>query len=140
MPKYYDSPDQIRETLGLKPWDEFKKKIKDDTSNLGISSIPREFIDKNRRTGRTTKMLVDAVYEAQSKIVAISAYNEKYEKSLVSQARLMCDRVGITRDNIHSYQEAKRNNVREFSLFSDHYSGMPQGDIPIQSSILHRIA
>lgn len=61
----------------------------------GVKEMP-----DRRATGRTTRMLCEAVVAAQAERVLIVGYNRRYSHQLQQQARAMCEKVGINPLNI----------------------------------------
>ena len=125
----YSSPEEIRIALGLKPWDEFAiesiewwlaDKHTDKSQKL-------QYIYSKRRTGQTTKMLVEAVYVSQSKVVGISGRKESWTYDLVKQAKSMCQQLGLDDSNIKPWVgKMKAVGVHYVETFVDHYAGSKQ--------------
>lgn len=82
------TPERVREKLGLLPWDEWA----DRASTL---HDPRELrVTLSRRTGRTTRMLVEAVSEALAgRTVILVGHNRHYASDLVLEARCYINKI-----------------------------------------------
>lgn len=125
----YKSPDEIRIALKLKPWDEWRlAQIKFFLSREAPMHSPEqclEFIDSKRATGRTTKMLVEAVYAAQMGKVLILGHSDSYSQSLVNIAHDMCFQIGL-KELIKNIQPMYSDKVsfidKTTKLFQDHYT------------------
>jgi len=100
-PKKYNSPEEVRVALGFMPWDKYRKNIKQFAKN---SDLPpkaiNEIVSNDRRTGRTTEMLVKCLYHAQFEVVAIAGHPPGCGEDIVNQAKSMCLRLGIDPKNI----------------------------------------
>jgi hypothetical protein len=105
----YKDPEEIRIALGLMPWDEFKKYAQINT----ISA------DKDRATGRTTKILIEAVFESQTEpIVEIVGWSNYYTNDLVVRTRDICIRLGLDPRKIQAGNRDTRGSKRK--CFIDH--------------------
>lgn len=116
--KKYNSPEEVRIALGFMAWHEYRKNIKESAKN---SDLPpeaiTEIVSKNRRTGRTTEMLVDCLYHAQFEKIMIAGFPHKYGESLVQQAKGMCGSLGIDPENI--FLASTRESLRGVRCFFD---------------------
>lgn len=122
----YNSPDEIRIALGLEPWDEFAiesiqlwlaDKHTDNAQKL-------EYIYSKRRTGQTTKMLVEAVYVSQFEPVGLSGFREVYTIELVKRAKEICRQLGLDDLNIKPWtQKMQKDSVSYSKTLVDHYRG-----------------
>jgi hypothetical protein len=85
----------------------------------------------DRRTGRTTSMLIDAAVALQSypHRVCVIGWTTSYSSSLASQLKDICDRVGIETSGIVQFPGGHKDVLRGSSrlsgvrLFHDHYNG-----------------
>lgn len=126
----YNSTEEIRIALGLKPWDEFTiesiqwwlaDKHTDNTQKL-------QYIYSKKRTGQTTKMLVEAVYASQFSRVMLVGHNGSYSSDLARMAFDMCYKLGLSNadlkiDSIHPSLWKKGDYDLKAKVFVDHYTG-----------------
>lgn len=77
--------------LGLKPWAEFAAEI--------IKDRPLSLFD-GRLTGRSTKMIIEAIFESQNQYVCIAGCHRKHSKILVAYAKILCERLGLDKSRI----------------------------------------
>lgn len=122
---FYNSPEEVREALGLKPWEEFKQDVINywnEQAKCGrmTSQKAREAIASGARTGRTTRMLVDAVFNAQSSLVLISGCEPEYTRHLIKLAKEYCRELGIPVNNI-LYPLSQCHPDDAVVSFRDHY-------------------
>lgn len=119
----YSSPDAIRIALGLKPWDEFAiESIQWYLNNFLKSngaSKTLEYIYSKRRTGQTTKMLVEAVYASQFRVVSILGWNRDHTEYLVDEAWGLCNQLGLDPSNIQPVKHGSKSH----DDFVDHSKG-----------------
>lgn len=111
----YPTPEFIRIKLGLLPWAEYKYKKQN-------SYLDYYYIDINKNTGRTTKMLVNAVYYNQFRKVYIVGFNQTYTKDLILKVDKMCKWLNIKSNNIlplpNNFVDIDFSNSY---VFFDHY-------------------
>jgi hypothetical protein len=106
--KRYASPEAIRESLGLLPWDEWERQV------LAERGSDRPVLDPKRRTGRTTKMLCEALYTLQFEPILVRGFNKYYTEILNEQLKVMANKLCIYTHNLKdSYAKG----------FHDHYKG-----------------
>lgn len=111
----YPTPEFIRIKLGLLPWDEYKYK----KQNFYLDYY---YIDINRNTGRTTKMLVSAIYYSQFRKVYVVGYNQRYTKDLIVEADRLCRKLNINPTNILPLPLVlKELDFSQSYVFFDHY-------------------
>ena len=95
----YNSPDDIRIALGLKPWDEWRLTQIKHFLNRGASHVSTaealDFIDNKRATGRTTKLLIEAVHTAQTHKVLMMGRTTRHSEDLTEQAIEMCRKLKL---------------------------------------------
>ena len=104
----YPLPFYIRKSLGLLAWDTFAYQKR----NFGSRDI-----------GRTTKMLVEAVYFSQNRKVYLAGYNQKYTDILVNQAKEMCNKLSIPNNNLLPLPlEVVGINFKHSHVYFDHYN------------------
>lgn len=96
--------DQARDRLGFMPFDEFARRHRD-----------------KRGSGRTTKMLVEAVVASQNETVAIRAYSPRYTDDLVARARQMAVMLNLDPKRI---EVATAPRGIAATVFLDHYGGV----------------
>ena len=114
FPKY-PTPEFIRIKLGLLPWDEYKYKKQNSNLDYYLTDI-------NKNTGRTTKMLVNAIYYSQFKKVYIAGYNQKYTKDLIVEADKLCRKLNINPTNILPLPSVLNGlDLSQSYVFFDHY-------------------
>jgi len=124
------SLEEIRIKLGLLPWDEFAvaaQKSVADSSNIP-DDYKLEHIRDNRATGRTTKMLVEALHKNQFCTVKIKAFDPRFEDELFSQAKSMCLRLNLDSSNILRTRDKGDSST---VVFHDHY-------IPFRPMLQHK--
>jgi hypothetical protein len=90
------------------PWEEFRRYAQINT----ISS------DRNRATGRTTKMLVEAIFASQTDDVELVGWNNSYSDDLVYQARVMSAELGLEPLKVNA--GSGRGSLGR-QVFVDHY-------------------
>lgn len=81
------SKEEIMERLGLMSFDEFRSNSIFDGHRL-------------RAFGRTTAMLVDALYHAQTEKVLVCGWSGQYSNSLQQDLLSMATKAGVTTKNI----------------------------------------
>lgn len=96
------SVEEVRERLGLRPFDEFYEEGKK--------------LYGDRRLGLTTRMLVNAVHAAQTKNVAIRGHTRHYSRDLARTAQGYAYKLGIDTSRIWPYPH---KGVDE--TYTDHY-------------------
>lgn len=100
------SVEQIREMLGFQSHHVFAAqqrrrhqkllKAKIAAKEITPAAIRPEWLKlKNRATGRTTEMLLEAVFQSQFESVAIKGYSLTYTHHLVREARTFAKRCGL---------------------------------------------
>jgi len=110
--------EEIREALGLMPFDEFREKAIERNKTLPMT--------RGRILGRTTQMLVEAVYHAQSGKVAIKAWSPFYEKTLYREACEMCITLGLEEAVKNIVNPDLFNRTEDIKwTFEDHYIAPP---------------
>jgi hypothetical protein len=99
--------DEIRERLGLRPW-------------IDVSHAAREQGVWPRRSGRTTKILVDAVAAvANGSVVQVFAWSIPYSRQLAAEVRRMSERLGLPAGG--RVFSMDRRPCGEYKVFADHY-------------------
>jgi hypothetical protein len=90
----YKSPKDIRIALGLMSWDDWRlAQIKHFLGRdaLYLSAAEAlDVIDNKRASGRTTKILISAIYTAQTQKVLIMGRNTQHGEDLARKAIEMC--------------------------------------------------
>jgi len=107
--------EEIRIALGLLPFDEFREKV--------VKEYDPVFIPKGRRTGKTTEMLIEAVYNAQSGTVAMIGCTLTYSKLLCKEAIKICNQLGLheAAENIVAPIPPLRKLLVVDKLYYDHH-------------------
>jgi hypothetical protein len=113
--------DEARERLGLLPFDEYAELQIQDVSNplkAAEKILYGDIRDLLRNTGRTTKMLLEAVVQSQYSHVKISGYSLSYSEQLTVDAKTMAKKLGLNPDFI-----LRPNDVEWIRpvVFTDHY-------------------
>lgn len=99
--------EEARIALGMRPFE-------------AIENMAREMHIYPRRSGRTTRMLLEAVIASQQGKVQITGRTLSDTKRLVNQARSMCKELGLNPLNIQPAIEPY-SNIDTYRVFRDHY-------------------
>jgi hypothetical protein len=127
--------DQIRERLGFKPWDEFledQKKWFKEWEAKGHLSKEELLKYRYRRTGKTTKMLINAVEAAQHGYVSIHGAQFCFDVEYTNMAKRMCEKLGIDPGMIVGRREQKigQSIKHFFDRWRDEMKFMLDGELP----------
>lgn len=120
MSHKFNTADDVRIALGLEDWGVFAQKVQASIrKNDWDEKTKSESISNNRTTGRTTKMLVDAVYKSQFHKIKIHSHKLSFTRTLTSKAISMCNDLGIDSKNIIHPESKEKFDI----AFTDHYIG-----------------
>jgi hypothetical protein len=124
----YSSETEIFKALGMKDWAEYRlDSIKEIINNDSYSPQGKLLeIIGGRRSGRTTRMLVSALFVSQSAPVSILAHDFTYTEFLVKIARDYCLELGLETSNIHNAYLVRENKAADYVLLRDHYEAPSQ--------------
>ena len=115
----YPLPYYVRRALGLKPWDEFAREV------VAKKNPVFDFSRLYSGMGKTTKMIVQAVYWSQNREVYLVGYNQRYTNMLIQQAKHYCYQLGLGTQNIKGFNQDAQLTGRRFEkgslIFVDHY-------------------
>lgn len=113
------TPERVREKLGLRPWSEWTSQV-----------ILEEDLGPARRSGRTTRMLVNAVSDAlNGRDVVIIAYDPYYAVRLVGNARDYMRMLGSDQTNrifansnvlLRPHDAMRSTDLNNTRLYVDH--------------------
>jgi hypothetical protein len=116
---------QIMEAVGLKTWDEFLEEVFETKRHQahGLGAVRTLTSDWDRRTGRTTRMLLAAAEKCmRGERVYVSGHDHKSSCQLQKQLRewLVVCKVprSVTMGLVIETQQSRADAV-----FSDHYRG-----------------
>lgn len=100
--------EEARIALGLQPFEGFYHPK---------APVLEAHSSRERGTGRTTKMLVEAVVQSQTKKVAIVGWSISYSYDLTRQARNYACKLGLNPDQI----VLPNDGWKAEQVFTDHY-------------------
>ena len=121
MAEEHAPEDLIRETLGLEPFEAFARRRLDENiseENVRLLGYERAEAEKERSTGRTTRMLVYALAAARTGKVYLRGMSEPATHDMVAQAREMALKIGVAPESIQP--SFVKDPPKGFPLFVDH--------------------
>ena len=100
--------EEARKALELQPFEGFQ--------HPAAAAALETYSSEKRGTGRTTKMLVDAVVQSQSSKVAIVGWSLGYSHCLTQEARIYAQKLGLDPNQIVLPQD----KAKAKQVFTDH--------------------